>query len=167
MKTLNRRAKLVLLAVLAFLFVFVGPAAGQSIELDEEDEFTGDRVVRSSFESVDHDGFSGRARMSVAYIGDSYALTLLTRSRDSWQFLNSDKAYFIIDEARVTHDLDRLGTETTRGAVIEHYAFLLTPEELLQIAGGTDVRFRAAGNIFTVGESTKANIQLVLDAVEG
>ena len=150
---------------IALSFLLTIGAFGQSLSQNEIDEFSGERVVAAESISIEHEGFSGTARIIPAYTNNEYVFILTVMSRDSWQILGADNAQFIIDEDRNRFSLLRIDTDTNRGNVVEQYGMKFNQQEFEKIANASDVRFRINGNVYTVNQEVKDSVQLVIDTV--
>lgn len=159
------------LVLAAILLAGTEVAYAQEIVEDSEDEFNGARKVRTSTHQIDHEGFSGSARIVYLHVGEaetgSYGMALNVRSRDSWQILGSDTAEFIVDEKRATYDLSRSNTDISGGITSEVYIIASTQGELREIGVAEDVRFRVNGNVYTLTNEAKEAARLIVDRVTG
>lgn len=146
------------------LLAFTIQVNAQELVKNQVDEFTGNKVIQSSYEIIEHTGFSGRAYLSTFY-SDSPVLMINVISRDSWQILGAKKAQFIIDEERKEYSLHQIDTEIQSGSVIESYGIIMTKKELVQLANASDIRFRINRNVYTVTQNAKGGIQLLLNEI--
>ena len=155
-----------LLTLLFAASTFTIGAHAQEIIQSEVDEFSGNMVVQSSFEEIEHEGFPGSADVSVLYVEGDYGIVLTVTSRDSWQLLGADQVQFIIDDDREAFDLLRMETETSGGTTQEEYLILLSLSDLSALASADDVRFRADRNVYTVTPNAQEAMELVINEVE-
>lgn len=156
---------------IAFIAIFIlssfsAELIGQSIIKNEEDEFTGNRIIQSSSERIEHEGFSGSALVSAFYNEGSYFMILSVISRDSWQLLSANTANFIIDDERAEYDLLRIDTDTSGGGTTEQYGIVLSESEFAKFGNAEDLRFRANRNIYTITQEAKDSFLLVLNELQ-
>ena len=148
-----------------------GITYAQEIETDETDEFSGERVVNTSLHQIEHEGFSGRARIFFLYTTNSntspYTFVFTVMSRDGWQVLGDDTAEFIVDDGRETRNLTRVDTDTSGGRTSESYAIAFTEDDLRDLGLAEDVRFRVNGNIYRLTNEAKEAAQLIVNRVTG
>lgn len=146
------------------ILAFTVQVNAQELVKNEVDEFTGDKVIQSSYELIEHTGFSGGVYLSAFY-SDSPVLMINVLSRDSWQILGAKSARFLIDGERIEHSLHQIDTEIESGSVVESYGIILTKKELAELANADDIRFRINRNVYTVTQNAKAGIQLLLNEI--
>ena len=157
------------LMILTSIFILTSLCSeifGQSIVKNEEDEFTGNRVIQSSSERIEHEGFTGRAFVSAFYNEGSYFLILEVYSSDSWQLLSANTTNFIIDDDRKEYELLRIDTDTSSGGTIEQYGIILSASEFEKFGNAEDLRFRANRNIYTITQEAKDSFLLVLNELQ-
>lgn len=156
---------LIILTGVFILSSFCSELFGQSIAKNEEDEFTGNRVIQSSAERIEHEGFTGRSFVSAFYNEGRYIMIIEVASTDSWQLLSANTANFIIDGEREEHQLLRIDTDTQSGGTIERYGIMLSASEFEKFGNAEDLRFRANRNVYTVTQEAKDTFLLVSNEV--
>lgn len=155
------------LTTLLVLFFFIGGLTelnGQSLVKNEEDEFTGDRVIQSEFVKIDHEGYRGTAYISAFYVEGTYALVITISSNDSWQLLGTETASFFIDGERESYSLERIGTDVSSDT--ERYGIMLSESGFNKFGQAEEIKFRAKGNVHTFNKQAINSFSIVLDALD-
>ncbi len=155
--------------LLLFLLLISGSLSSlhaQSLTQDKVDEFTGDRIIQSESEKIDHEGFSGRTYISAFYNEGTYVMIITVISNDSWQLLSTNTAYFLIDGERESHDLKRVETDVSSGTTTERHAIILSESEFERFGEAEEIRFKAGGNVYTLSQEAIKSFSLVLDTLE-
>lgn len=155
-----------LLTVLFFLGA-TGLIHAQEITRDGEDDFRGERIVETSREQIEHEGFPGSSRVTFLYAYRSYLLALIVTSSAGWQIYGDDTAEFIVDENRRTYNIELLSTDRNQGVTSGHYGISLEEGEVRELGSAEDVRFRINGNVYTLTDEAKEAAQLIVDRVAG
>lgn len=157
--------------VTLFIFLFFSSGLmtvlnGQSIIKNEVDEFTGNRVIQSDYERIEHDGFSGRAFVSAFYNEGTYLLVLTVRSNDSWQLLSTDAAYFIIDGERESYNINQFESDVSNDSTMMQYSITLSESEFESFGKAEEIKFRINRNVYTLSQEAIKSFSLVLDTLK-
>jgi hypothetical protein len=121
------------------------------------DEFTGDTTVICKADDVtieEHpDEFIDRNNVIYGSADGTLFVAISTLS-ESWNFLNTEKAYALVDGGRVVFDANRNGGEVRDdGKVFEQMFMVLSRKELQQIARADTVRMKMGQAIFDLSST--------------
>lgn len=142
-----------------FLFaVLLAPAAsGQDLCESQTDEFTQEKSVKCKYDTVPVEEHPvhrlGWARAMVMAVEDSYILAFGTKS-ESWNFLDTDEIYALIDGERFEWDLYEIRTETEGRGVREVHGMVLSRDELDDVAEASRIRVKYGGAVLDLSGST-------------
>lgn len=152
------RSKITMITVILTLFLaLVGsPAAGQSCDV-ETDEFSGEKEISCDYvdiavEDQPAERLTSSRAMFVSIDGET-VLIVYSKS-DSWNFLDVDSAYALIDNNRAEWSLKRIETQTTDyGSVEELHGMVVTRSELRRIANSQTFRMRVGGAVYDLSDT--------------
>lgn len=166
MRSTTSKATAIVTILTLFLALVGSPALGQAeLTQNKTDEFTGNKIVQTAFQSVevqergDESLYSQDA--SVFYNEGTWALVLTTTS-DSWALLGEDTAYFLVDGERFERDLVNGEREVQDGgSVYEQNVVLLNEEIRTAIATAEEVRMKTGSYVFDISEAVDNEIQTI------
>ena len=166
------KKNLLLTAAVTLLFFTVYDAAtGQTFEVNRYDEATGNRILVTNNEKIDHEGFTGSAFVSAMFGRDKtesnehtehYTLVIEIFSEDGFEVFNADSVNFTIDDEMVRYKLFVIATERREQSNFESCFVQLTKTDFERFGKARDLRFRILNNDFTITQNAKDALLLVL-----
>jgi hypothetical protein len=164
---------LMLIAVVPLMFTAIlGEAAGQTFKMDEYHEDSGNRILLTSNEQIDHDGFTGSVFVAASFARinsedtESYSFHIEVHSNDGFEMFTADSVNFFIDDEREQYKLFVSAAERREESNFESGFIQLKKTEFEKFGKATDLRFRIHNNDFTVSQNAKDAFLLVLNTLK-
>jgi hypothetical protein len=140
-----------------FALFLTAPASGQDLCEAETDEFTGDTTVQCEYDRLpveEHpQHYLDWSRVAVLTANDTYILAFGTKS-ESWNFLNTDTAYALIDGERYEWNLYEIRTEADGPGVREVHGIAINASDLAAVAEASRIRVKFGGAVFNLTPTT-------------
>jgi hypothetical protein len=140
-----------------FVLLFLIPTLVFAQECEREtDEFTGNTTIyclEKDFE-IEQQPDETILFRSLAYMcGEKSMIFSLTTRSESWNFLDTDTGYALIDGERVQFEGYKTNPKVDGGEFVEQYNFSIDQNDLRQIAGAKTFRFKFGKAVFNLSST--------------
>jgi hypothetical protein len=158
----NTSKATLLITIVTMLFALTASSAiGQDSCTVNTDEFSGDTEVQCEYVDLTVEEQPGErittSRAMIVSVNDQTVLMFYSQS-DSWNFLNTDKAYGLIDGQRAEWSFERIETQTNDyGSVEELHGVVLSRSHLRKIADSDTFRVKVGSAIYDLSNTPIAS----------
>lgn len=139
-------------------------ATAQAQVTCDTDRFTGTSTCSTEVSELESNGEIWRANVMGLYSDNQYYI-VLTFGSDTWQFLDTDKVYFLIGNDRETMQLGRIDSEVSGGRVIEQYGIMVTKQTLADISN-SETEFKIGTHEFVMPISLRRELNQLINKSE-
>lgn len=150
--------RLIPILLIAFiLFIGITITAYGQIEC-EEDRFKGTTTCQTELAWLTVENSEITRANVMAVKGEDQYVIALTFASDSWQFLQSDKIYFLLDDQPKSFKLHRNDTDVQSGTTIEQYAVILSDPQIEDFVNAQSIEFKISNSEFVYPEEARRQL---------
>lgn len=130
---------------------------GQDTSSCETDEFTGETNCKTEVVNLSSaESNVSRTIFQMVYQSESqtYFMAFAFASSE-WQYLNTEKIYFLLDGERENYELLSVDSDISGGTVVEQYGIQLVSEDIERFLNAEEIRFKIRNDIYEFNSEAK------------